>query len=84
MDFKDLQSEETLQHALAWVAEYIQGAMLNKEPSVVFTFTPNQDNSLIDIFEFTLKLKQELSKYQFNAWCILDNVNEHVTMKIIF
>ena len=51
MDFTNLESEETLQKALNWVAEYIQGAMLNKEHSVKFTFSPNENNSLIDIFD---------------------------------
>ena len=83
MDFKDLNSDETLQHALAWISEYIQGAMLNKEKSVTFTFKPTEDNSLIDIFDFTQKIKDTLRAYDFTTWCVLDNKNEIVIMKIM-
>ena len=83
MDFTNLDSKETLQSALAWVGEYIQGAILNKEKSVTFTFAPNENHSLIEIFDFTEKLKEALRNYKFTTWCILDNTNEIVRMKIM-
>ena len=83
MDFSNLESEETLQHALAWISSYIQSAMENKEKQVTFTFKPNNDNSLLQIFDFILKLKDTLSTYGFTTWCILDNKNEKVNMKIM-
>lgn len=83
MEFKNLDSEETLQHALAWLSSYIQSAIENGEHSVIFTFTPNEDNSLSSIFEFTEKLSKTLSVYGFIGWSILDNKTEKVKLKIM-
>lgn len=83
MDFTNLESDETLQHALAWISTYIQSAIENKEDKVIFTFKPNKDNSLSQLFDFILKLKNMLSKYGFMTWCILNNANEKINMQIM-
>lgn len=83
MDFSNLESEETLQHALAWISQYIQEAMENKQSFVTFSFSPNEQNNLMDIFEFILKIKDALYKYDFISWCVLDNKNQKITMKVM-
>lgn len=82
MDFTNLDSKETLQQALSWLAEYIQGAILAKEKTVLFTFNPNEETSIDSLFDFNVRLKNELTKYGFRAWCILDNKYNKVIMKV--
>lgn len=84
MDFSNLESEETLKQGLNWIAECIGSAMERKENNLKFTFTPNDKNTLEDIFEFCLKLKENLFEYGMKCWCILDNKDEVVNMKIFF
>ena len=84
MDFKNLESEETLKAGLNWIASYMEEAIINKKEDLVFTFKPNKDNSIGDIFNFVIKLKESLMDYGVTGWCVLDNVAQLVKLKIIF
>lgn len=84
MDFTNLDSKETLTAGLNWIAENVQGAMLNHEKHLWFTFTPNEQNTIEDIFNFVLKLKENLAEYSLFSWVVLDNENSVVRMKVLF
>lgn len=83
MNFGDLTSEKTILDALNWVAMNLQSALEEGRDRVKFTFSPNGDNKLEDIFEFASRLKDMIYKNGFNAWVVLDNVNEQVNIIII-
>ena len=83
MNFNDLEKDSTLQDALMWVANCIQNSILSEENKIDFTFKPNENNSLNAIFEFVLKIKDNINKYGFNAWVVLNNTGQSVMMRIV-
>lgn len=83
MEFKNLDSQETLTAGLQWVAECIQDSIESGNNDVKFTFTPSEENSIDKIFEFSQKLGSQLYSYGMMTWCILDNKNKVVRMKIV-
>ena len=83
MNFGDLTSEKTILDALNWVAMNLQSALEDGRDRVKFTFSPNGDNKLDDIFEFSLKLQELIVKNGFNAWAVLNNKDEQANIIII-
>ena len=83
MNFNNLESEETLQTALAWTATCIQNAIQNNEPFVKFTFVANEENSVDSLFTFILKLGEKLKVYGFKPWCMLNNKDNSIILKVM-
>ena len=60
----------------------LQSAIEDGRDSVKFSFRPNGNNNLDDIFEFSIKLKDMIVKNGFMAWAVLDNVNQQTNIII--